>query len=87
MPARCADGDDRNLAGCAGGNRNLLKPAYKETDDVPALYGKTAWALILAPFQHTEEAYKRLVGSSQAVVETLGMIRNEMSSFLSGKRS
>lgn len=77
MPARRADGDARNLAGCAGGDRNLLKLAYQETGDLPALYGKTARAGNLAPSQHTEEACNRAPGGCQALVETLGVIRNE----------
>lgn len=51
---------------------------YKETEDLPALYGKTARALNLAPSQHTEEAFRRVLGGCQAIVETLGTIRNRI---------
>lgn len=47
-------------------------------DDLPKLYGKTASALNLAPSQHTEEAFKSILGGCHTVVQSLGTLRNRI---------
>jgi hypothetical protein len=51
---------------------------YSETDDLPKLYHKTADRLKLAPSQHTEEAFRAILGSCQSVVNNLGTLRNRV---------
>lgn len=53
--------------------------AYVEKDDIAQLYSKTAKSLNLAPSQHTEETFKRILGGCHSVVEGLGSLRNSMS--------
>ena len=48
-------------------------------DDLPKLYGKTAEALDLAPSQHTEEAFKAILGGCYTIVQNLGSLRNKVS--------
>lgn len=52
-------------------------PSY-EGDDLPALYAKTATLLKIAPSQHTEQAFKRILGGATSVVEGLGSLRNKI---------
>lgn len=52
--------------------------AYSEDDDLTKLYRKTSGLLNLAPDQHTEQAFKQILGSCQSVVETIGSIRNKL---------
>lgn len=52
---------------------------YAEKDDLPKLYRSAAEMLNLAPDQHTEETFKRILGSCQNVVESLGTLRNKLS--------
>lgn len=52
--------------------------AYGEAEDLPALYGKVARQLNLAPSQHTEEAFRRILGACHTVVETIGTLRNKI---------
>ena len=52
---------------------------YSDTMDLPSLYQLTANKLKLAPSQHTEEIFKRVLGSCQNVVEGLGTLRNKLS--------
>ena len=52
---------------------------YNERDELPRLYRIAAECLNLAPDQHTEDIFKRILGSCQAVVEGLGAIRNKLS--------
>ena len=52
---------------------------YSDTMDLPGLYQLTANKLKLAPSQHTEEIFKRVLGSCQNVVEGLGTLRNKLS--------
>jgi hypothetical protein len=47
-------------------------------DDLPKLYGKTARALNLAPSQHTEDAFKAILGGCHTVVQNLGTLRNRI---------
>ena len=52
---------------------------YSDTIDLPGLYQLTANKLRLAPSQHTEQIFKRVLGSCQNVVESLGTLRNKLS--------
>src|SRR3546814_16039179 len=52
---------------------------YDERADLPALYRLIAANLNLAPDGHTEEVFKRILGSCQSVVESLGTLRNKLS--------
>jgi hypothetical protein len=52
--------------------------AYRENDDLPRLYFRTAEYLNLAPSQHTEETFKAILGSCQNVVNSLGTLRNKI---------
>lgn len=45
-------------------------------DDLPKLYRKVAVELNLAPSQHTEQQFKRILGGCQSVIEGLGSVRN-----------
>lgn len=47
-------------------------------DDLPKLYAKTAELMNLAPSQHTEKAFKQILGGCHNVVETLGTLRNKL---------
>ena len=48
---------------------------YAPHDDLPKLYFKTAEYLNLAPSQHTEDAFKAILGGCQTVVNNLGTLR------------
>ena len=52
--------------------------SYDEKADLPVLYRLLAASLNLAPDQHTEEVFKRILGSCQSVVESLGTLRNKL---------
>lgn len=52
--------------------------AYKATDDLPKLYRTASERLNLAPSQHTEEVFKRVLGGCTSVIEGLGSIRNKV---------
>jgi hypothetical protein len=51
---------------------------YAQTADLPALYHAAAEVLVLAPNQQTEMTLKRMLGSCQQVVNTLGELRNKV---------
>lgn len=51
---------------------------YSDKDDLPALYRAIALKLQIAPSQHTEEAFKRILGGATSVVEGLGSLRNKI---------
>lgn len=53
--------------------------AYDEKADLPALYRLIATDLRLAPDAHAEDVFKRILGSCQSVVESLGTPRNRLS--------
>lgn len=53
-------------------------PLYTQGDDLPKLYRATAEQLNLAPSQHTEDVFKRLLGGCTTVVESIGAIRNRV---------
>jgi len=46
--------------------------------DLPKLYHHTASVLNLAPSQHTEEAFKKILGNCQQVVNNLATLRNQL---------
>ena len=48
-------------------------------DDLPALYGKVATELQLAPSDHTEQAFKQILGGAFTVVNGLATLRNRLS--------
>ena len=48
-------------------------------DDLCKLYRKTAEALDLVPSQHTEEAFKAILGGCYTIVQNLGSLRNKVS--------
>jgi len=52
--------------------------SYGENDDLPKLYHAAAEKLNLAPSQHTEGAFKGILGNCQAVVQGIGTIRNKL---------
>jgi hypothetical protein len=52
--------------------------AYGPTDDLPKLYRLASEKLNLAPSQHSEEAFKRILGGCASVVEGLGSLRNKI---------
>lgn len=52
---------------------------YDNKTDLPALYRLIAVELKLAPDSHTEDVFKRILGSCQSVVESLGTLRNKLS--------
>lgn len=53
--------------------------SYSDKDDLPKLYKQVSRALNLAPSQHTEDAFRQILGGCVAVVEGLGTLRNRLS--------
>lgn len=53
--------------------------AYEDKAELPALYRLIAVELRLAPDAYTEDVFKRILGSCQSVVESLGTLRNRLS--------
>ncbi|MCI0352102.1 MAG: abortive infection family protein [Acidobacteriales bacterium] len=53
--------------------------SYADSDDLPKLYRLTADVLNLSPSQHTEQMFRQILGSCQAIVEGLGAMRNRHS--------
>lgn len=51
---------------------------YAHDADLPKLYHLVAKELQLAPSQHAEEAFKRILGGCSSVVEGLGTLRNRV---------
>jgi hypothetical protein len=51
---------------------------YDDKDDLPALYKAVAMKLNIAPSQHTEDTFKRILGGATSVVEGLGSLRNKI---------
>ncbi len=47
-------------------------------DDLPKLYKKTSEVLNLAPSQHTEQAFKSILGGCHSIVQNLGTLRNQI---------
>ena len=57
---------------------DVLSVTYSDKDDLPALYRAIANKLQIAPFQHTEDVFKRILGGATSVVEGLGSLRNKI---------
>lgn len=53
-------------------------PTYGSTDDLPRLYRQASELLIIAPSQHSEDAFKRILGSAASIDEGLGTLRNKV---------
>ncbi|MDX8521517.1 abortive infection family protein [Mesorhizobium dulcispinae] len=53
--------------------------SYNEKDELPRLYRTAAESLNLAPDQHIEEIFKRILVGCQTIVEGLGAVRNKLS--------
>lgn len=51
---------------------------WQEKDDLPILYRKLSKTLKLAPDDHTEEVFKKILGGCQSIVESLGTLRNKL---------
>ena len=58
----------------------------QEKWDLPKLHGEVAKVMNLAPSQHTEETFKRILGGCHSVVEGLGSLRNKISDAHGGGR-
>lgn len=52
--------------------------AYSDRDDLPALYKAVATKLNIAPNQHTQEIFRRILGGATSIVEGLGSLRNKI---------
>lgn len=53
--------------------------AYDEEAELPVLYRRLSKRLKLAPDDHSEEVFKKILGSCQNIVESLGALRNKLS--------
>jgi hypothetical protein len=53
-------------------------PKYGPSDDLPKLYRQVSELLNIAPSQHSEDAFKRILGSAASIVEGLGTLRNKI---------
>lgn len=51
---------------------------YDNNDDLPKLYNAAAEFLNLAPSQHSEKAFKSILGNCQSVVGNLATLRNKL---------
>jgi len=51
---------------------------HDSSDDLPALYKKTAGKLNLLPSQHSEEIFKQILGGCNSVIVGLGSLRNRL---------
>jgi hypothetical protein len=51
---------------------------YGDIADLPKLYGLTSKQLNLAPSQHTEDAFKKILGGAHSVVDGLANLRNRL---------
>lgn len=63
--------------------KHLLEDAngnatYGPNDDLPKLYRQASELLNIAPSQHSEDAFKRILGSAASIVEGLGTLRNKV---------
>lgn len=52
--------------------------AYGPNDDLPKLYRQASEMLNIAPSQHSEDAFKRILGGASSIVEGLGTLRNRV---------
>ena len=53
-------------------------PKYGPNDDLPKLYRQASESLNIAPSQHSEDAFKRILGGAASVVEGMGTLRNKI---------
>lgn len=53
-------------------------PTYGPNDDLPKLYRQASELLNIAPSQHSEDAFKRILGSAASIVDGLGTLRNRI---------
>jgi hypothetical protein len=51
---------------------------YADNADLPKLYGLTSKQLNLAPSQHTEDAFKKILGGAHSIVDGLANLRNRL---------
>jgi hypothetical protein len=86
---RAAARKDSDPEGAITASRTLLETVCKhilaefghhdlDAHDLPKLYAITANELQIAPSQHTEEAFKRILGSCSSLVEGLATLRNRL---------
>mgnify|MGYP001552955940 CR=1 FL=1 len=54
------------------------QPTYGPSDDLPKLYRQASELLNIAPSQHSEDAFKRILGGAANIVENLGTLRNRI---------
>jgi len=52
--------------------------AYNASDNLQALYRKTAQCMQLAPDQHSEEMFRKILGGCHTVVGTIAELRNSL---------
>lgn len=52
---------------------------YSEKDDLPKLYVKVSKSLNIAPSQHSEDAFRSILGSATNLVNGIGTLRNRLS--------
>lgn len=55
-----------------------LSSGHAAGDDLPKLYRAVAERLNIAPSQHTEDVFKRILGGCSSVVEGLNSLRNKV---------
>ncbi len=55
-----------------------LSEPYGDAADLPALYRSVALKLNLAPDQHTEQAFRQILGGCQSIVNGLASVRNKL---------
>jgi hypothetical protein len=55
-----------------------LSTAYGDHPDLPQLYSLVAKGMNLSPSQHTEKAFRQILGGCAAVVDGLGSLRNKL---------
>ena len=55
-----------------------LDVAFDDGADLPVLYRLTTKSIGLSPDSYTEDAFRRILGSCQSIVETLGSLRNKL---------
>jgi hypothetical protein len=56
-----------------------LQVHYDPGDDLPKLYGAASRSLKLAPGQHEEELFRKILGGCHTVVDGLASMRNKLS--------
>lgn len=88
--AKALDRRERDPEGAVTAARTLLETVckfildqkaaeYDDEADLPKLYATAAKSLKLAPEQHHEDLFKRILGGCQSVVNGLGTLRNKLS--------